>query len=81
MTLIRNIQTENEQRQWLERHSSKVVVEKMVDKPEEVMIKLDKAFVQLSNHVKRLAGRPVDDPEYMKAHAGIGRGSLNQSWR
>ena len=43
--------------------SPKEVAEKLFDQPEEVMISLDKEYIQLSQETKRLAGRPVDDPE------------------
>jgi DNA-binding transcriptional MerR regulator len=63
MSLIHNIQTEKEQRQWLEQHTSKEVVDELFNKPEEEMIALDKEFIHLSKEVKRLAGKPVHDPE------------------
>jgi DNA-binding transcriptional MerR regulator len=63
MSLIQSIQTEKEQRKWLEHYTSKEVAEKLFDQPEEVMISLDKEYIQLSQETKRLAGRPVDDPE------------------
>ncbi|HEK9100623.1 MerR family transcriptional regulator [Bacillus pfraonensis] len=66
MTLIRNIQKENEQRLWLEEYMDKEVVDRLYDKSEEEMVALDKEFIELSKEVKRLFGKPAHDLEVQK---------------
>ncbi|PLR86556.1 MerR family transcriptional regulator [Bacillus canaveralius] len=63
MSLINNVQTEKNQRRWLEKHMPQDVVNRLYNKTEEDKVILDKEFIQLSKEVKRLAGKPVDDPE------------------
>ncbi len=66
MSVIRNIQTEKEQRLWLEQYTSKEFVGQLYDKSEEEMIELDKNYIRLMREVKKLVGKPVDDPEVEK---------------
>ncbi|EJQ46184.1 hypothetical protein IEQ_04234 [Bacillus cereus BAG6X1-2] len=63
ISLISSIQKENEQRLWLEESIPREMIEELYNKPEEGMIELDKEFVRLSKEVKRLFGKPIDDPE------------------
>lgn len=63
MSLINIIQTEKDQREWLERNMPEGAADRLFNKPEEEMASLDKSFIQLAKQVKRLAGKPVDDPE------------------
>ncbi|UOY87701.1 MerR family transcriptional regulator [Bacillus glycinifermentans] len=63
MSLINSIQTEKDQREWLEQNMPEGAADRLFNKPEEVMASLDKSFIQLAKQVKRLAGKPVDDPE------------------
>ena len=63
MSLINSIQTEKDQRLWIEQNMTKELADRLFDKPEEEMAALDQAFIQLAKEVKRLAGKPVDDPE------------------
>lgn len=63
MSLIRNIQTEKEQRTWFETRTSKEAADRLFNKTEEEKLALDKEFIRLSREVKRLCGRPFDDPE------------------
>ncbi|MCH1624861.1 MerR family transcriptional regulator [Ferdinandcohnia quinoae] len=63
MSLINNIQTEKDQRLWLEQHTTEEVIEHLFNKTEEDKLALDKEFIQFSKEVKRLVGRPFDDPE------------------
>lgn len=65
MSLIHSIQTEKVQRQLVEQYTSKEIAEKLFDQPEEEVIEFDKVYVQLSNEVKKLAGRPFQDPEVL----------------
>ncbi|MFC3767118.1 MerR family transcriptional regulator [Paenibacillus sp. GCM10012303] len=74
MTLIHSIQTENEQREWLEGHTSKEIANRLFDQPDDRKLELDKEYLELSGEVKRLFGRPAGVPEvqglverYMKA--------------
>lgn len=61
MSLVNNIQTEKEQRLWLENHTKPDIVEHFYNKSEEERLALDKEFVQLSKEVKRLFGKQVHD--------------------
>ncbi|WP_010284473.1 MerR family transcriptional regulator [Bacillus timonensis] len=74
MSLINSIQTEKEQRLWLDQHTKPDIVEHLYDKSDEAKLAIDKEFVQLSKEVKRLYGKPAHDLEvqamvdkYMKA--------------
>lgn len=66
MSLISSIQTEKDLKQWLEERAPKEVVDQLLNKSEEEKLGLDKAYVQLSKEVKRLFGKPFDDPEVQK---------------
>lgn len=63
MSLIKNIQMENEQRHWFKKHTSKTVVEQLFKKTEDEMFAMDKEYVRFCNEVKRLVGKPVNDSE------------------
>ena len=63
MSLIHNMQTENMQREWVEAKTAKEIADRLFDKSEEEKIELDISFIQLTKDVKRLAGKPADDPE------------------
>ncbi|MCY8342988.1 MerR family transcriptional regulator [Bacillus haynesii] len=63
MSLLNSIQTEKEQRTWLEQQVSKSFADDVFGKSEEEMAKLDQEYVRLSKEAKRLMGKPVDDPE------------------
>lgn len=62
MSVISNIQTEKEQRRWLEQRISKDIVDDLFNKTEEEMSTLDKKFVQFTQKFKELSGAPFDDP-------------------
>lgn len=62
-TLIHSMQTENIQKEWLERHMQGDVVEGLSKKSEEEKIALDQTFIQLAKEVKQLYGKPVEDPK------------------
>lgn len=86
LSLIHSMQTEKLQRQWLEQYTSKEIVDQLFSKPEEEMIALDREFIRLSKEVKKLIGKPVDDPEvqalmdkYMRATAQFVGGEAIQS--
>jgi hypothetical protein len=66
MSLISSIQTEKDLKKWLEERAPKEVVDQLLNKSEEEKLGLDKAYVQLSKEVKRLFGKPFDDPEVQK---------------
>ncbi|WP_440604596.1 MerR family transcriptional regulator [Bacillus sp. GB_SG_008] len=63
MSLINSMQTEKDQRLWVEQHISKDVADQLFNRPKEELVALDKEFIQLSKEVKRLMGKSVHDPE------------------
>ncbi|PDZ25568.1 MerR family transcriptional regulator [Bacillus toyonensis] len=63
ISLINNIQNEENQHTWLERFTSKEIADKIYNKTDEENLSLDKEFIDLSRDVKRLVGKPVHDPE------------------
>ncbi|MEC1023075.1 MerR family transcriptional regulator [Bacillus paralicheniformis] len=63
MSLLNSIQTEKEQRIWLEQQVSKRFADDVFGKSEDEMAKLDQEYIRLSKEAKRLMGKPVDDPE------------------
>ena len=62
-SLIHSMRTEYIQEEWMERHMLTDVVEELSKKSEEDKITLDKTYIQMSKKVKRLYGKPVEDPE------------------
>jgi Predicted transcriptional regulators len=62
-SLIHSIQTEPEQREWLERHLPPDTVNGLFERAPEEMEALDREFIEMAKEVKRLMGRPADDPE------------------
>jgi DNA-binding transcriptional MerR regulator len=63
ISLINNIQNEEDQRTWLEHFTSKEITDKVYNKSDEENLSLDREFIDLSREVKRLVGKPVHDPE------------------
>ncbi|WP_010098387.1 MerR family transcriptional regulator [Ornithinibacillus scapharcae] len=63
MSLISNIQTENIQKDWLQKHVSDEIVEVLFNKSEEDKLALDKEYIHLTKELKHLFGKPVDNPE------------------
>ncbi|MFZ7825860.1 MerR family transcriptional regulator [Priestia sp. J2] len=63
ISLINNIQNEEDQRTWLEHFTSKEIADKVYDKSDEENLSLDREFIDLSREAKRLVGKPVHDPE------------------
>lgn len=63
LTIIHSIQTEKEQRDWLEQYVAPETVSGLFDRPNEEFEVLDKLYVKLVQEVKRLAGTPIDSPE------------------
>ncbi|MDD9784704.1 MerR family transcriptional regulator [Priestia megaterium] len=63
ISLINNIQNEEDQRTWLEHFTSKEIADKVYNKSDEENLSLDREFIDLSREVKRLVGKPVHDPE------------------
>lgn len=62
-TLIHSMQTENIQKEWMERHMQADIVEELSKKTEEEKTTLDQTFIQLAKEVKQLYGKPVEDPK------------------
>ncbi|MCR2807900.1 MerR family transcriptional regulator [Paenibacillus soyae] len=60
--IIHSIQTEKEQREWLERYVPSEAVSGLYDRSEEELEELDRRYVELVQEVKRLVGTPVEDP-------------------
>ena len=84
-SLIHSMQTEKEQREWLEQRVSKETVEQLHNKSDEEMLALDKVYVRLANKAKKLAGKPPEDPEvqnmldeYMRQRCSL---SAIKSWK
>ncbi|MEM4997156.1 MerR family transcriptional regulator [Priestia sp. SB1] len=63
ISLINNIQNEEDQRTWLEHFTSKEIADKVYNRSDEENLSLDRGFIDLSREVKRLVGKPVHDPE------------------
>ncbi|MEL4029164.1 MerR family transcriptional regulator [Caldifermentibacillus hisashii] len=63
MSLIRSMQTEDKQREWLESYFDKDVVDMIYVQTEGKMQKLDNVFIDFTKRVKELVGSPVDSPE------------------
>jgi DNA-binding transcriptional MerR regulator len=67
LSIIHSIQTEKEQREWLEQYVAPETVSGLFDRPEKEMEQLDSNYVDLVREVKRLVGTtPVDSPEVQK---------------
>lgn len=64
--IIRSIQTEKEQREWLEQYVSSDAISGLFDRSDEELGDLDRRYVELVHEVKRLAGAPIDDPEVQR---------------
>lgn len=62
-SLIHSMQTENIQKEWMERHMLTDVMDELEKKTEEDKILLDQTYIQLSKKVKQLYGLPVEDPK------------------
>ncbi|WP_057763455.1 MerR family transcriptional regulator [Cytobacillus praedii] len=62
-TLIHSMQTENIQKEWMERHIQADIAEELSKKTEEEKATLDQTFIQLAKEVKQLYGKPVEDPK------------------
>lgn len=76
MSLINNVQTEKTQREWMENYMPMEVADTLYNKTEEEKIELDKEFIHLSKEVKRLVGKPVDDPDVQKLVESYAQKSL-----
>ncbi|GAA0345268.1 MerR family transcriptional regulator [Bacillus carboniphilus] len=63
MSLIHNIQSEKDLAKWLEERAPKEVVDHIFNMPEEEKLSMDKLYVRFSKDVKKLYGKPVQDPE------------------
>lgn len=62
-TLIHSMQTENIQKEWMERHMQADIAEELSKKTEEEKATLDQTFIQLAKEVKQLYGKPIEDPK------------------
>lgn len=64
-SLIHGMSTEHIHEEWMDRHMLTDVVEELSKKSEEDKISLDKTFIQFSKEVKKLYGKPVEDPKVL----------------
>lgn len=62
-SLIRNMQQQKDQREWVARHLSEQVASNLFDVSPEGKTELDRQFVQFVKEVKRLTSSPFDSPE------------------
>lgn len=62
-SLIRGMQMENIQKEWMEQNMLTDVMEGLSKKTEEEKATLDRTFIQLSKEVKQYFGKPVEDPK------------------
>ncbi|KAB8130296.1 MerR family transcriptional regulator [Gracilibacillus oryzae] len=62
-SLINGLPAEHMQKNWLEKHHLKEVVEGLSQKTVEENITLDQTFVQMTKKVRRLYGKPIEDME------------------
>ncbi len=63
ISVINGLQTQDIQQEWMEKHNLTKVADELATKSEEDIIALDQSFIQMSKQLKKLYGRPVDDPE------------------
>lgn len=63
MDLIHNLQTEKEQRQWLEQYVPKELIQSLCHQSEAEMMAIDQEWVHLIQKTKQLPGTPVGHPE------------------
>ncbi|PEY60400.1 hypothetical protein COJ37_25360 [Bacillus cereus] len=61
MHLIRSIQTENEQRKWIEQYMPDKVAEHINEKFKEDSTASEKEYIRFTNGVKNLVGKLIDD--------------------
>lgn len=65
MSLIYSIQTEEKQREWLEQYIDKDALDQFYEKIDLKRDDINKGFVEFSEKLKGLYGKPVDSPEVM----------------
>lgn len=63
IALIANMQTENDQREWVEQVMSKDTVDKVFNLSEQEKMEIEKKSLYIFKEIKRLYGRPAEDPE------------------
>lgn len=63
ISIIHSIQTEDEQRKWLEQYLEPHTISGLFERPVAEQEQLDKRYVESVKEIKRLFGRPADDPE------------------
>lgn len=62
-SLVHSMYTEGAYKEWMEKHNLTDVASELYKKSEEEQILLDKTFINLSKEVKKLYGKPVEDPK------------------
>ncbi|WAA13888.1 MerR family transcriptional regulator [Fervidibacillus halotolerans] len=63
MSLVRSLQTEDEQKKWMKKYVDEQFVDSLFQLMKDEKIHMDKMFLQFAQKVKQLYGRPVDDKE------------------
>jgi len=64
--VIHAIQTENLQKEWMEKNKLADIGEELFRKSEKETADLDKSYVQMAKDLKALYGKPVNDPKVQK---------------
>ncbi|GBF75881.1 MerR family transcriptional regulator [Paenibacillus sp. 598K] len=70
LSLIHSMQTEDEQRQWLEERTTPELAEQLFNRSEAEKTEDDRSYIRFVREVRRLVGTPVDTPEVMALMAG-----------
>jgi len=70
LSLIHSMQTEDEQRQWLEERTTPELAEQLFSRSEAEKTEDDRSYVRFAREVRRLVGTPVEAPEVMALMAG-----------
>lgn len=70
-SLIHSMQSEEEQRAWLQERTSPELVDRLFDQSTEEKVKADREYIQFTREVRRLVGTPVAAPEVQALMAGL----------
>ncbi|WP_020616276.1 MerR family transcriptional regulator [Paenibacillus daejeonensis] len=70
-SLIHTMQSEEEQRQWLQERTSPELVDRLFNQSAEEKAEADREFIEFTREVRRLKGNPVDHPEVQALVAGL----------
>lgn len=62
-SLIQNMQTENMQKEWIEKYRKEDSMDKQPNKSEEEKVSLERSTIQIYKEIKALNGMPIEKPE------------------